>query len=174
MTDTPPSDQPSNGSTGVQTEGTLVVGPDQIMKAIKLNCTHGVDDRVVRAFRPFDGGEINTDVRRAFRGSERYSNPATAPMHIQPELFVSESEFRQMPLREVVDVDMMDIPNLIDDRSEEDQEKFEEAYDEVLEVWERNIRGMLVDELVIDPSYLDEKPIRFDVRYQSQQWSPLD
>lgn len=71
-----------------------------------------------------------------------------------------------MPLREVVDIDMMDIPNLIDDRTEEDQEKFEEAYDEVLEVWERDIRGMLVDELVIDPLYSNEEPVRFDIRYR--------
>ena len=144
--------------------GTITIDPDTIIKCMKLNDTIGVDNRVIRLFKPFSGS-IKTDVHREFKGTERYSNPKSAPMHVAPEVFVAEEEFRSIPYRDMVDVHALDIPEDIDDRSDEEQELFNEAYDEVLDVWESDVRMMLVDRLVIEPVYPDEETLVFDVEY---------
>ena len=146
--------------------GTIHINPDTIIKCIKFNDTIGIDDRVVRLFKPF-GGDVNTDVRTAFKGSERYSNPEQAPVHISPGKFIDDEQFRSPPERYEVDTDALGIPNIVDDRTDEEQEAFNKAYSEVIDVWERDIRGSLVDQLVIEPVYPHDERLVFDVEYES-------
>jgi len=150
--------------TQSKSPGTIVVSKDQIVKCLKLNDTIGVDNRVIRLFKPFDG-EIKTDVHREFKGSERYSNPKSAPLHVNPAEFVSGKEFSHVPDRSLVDTQAAGVPELVDDRSDKEQEIFNEAYKEVIDVWERDVRGSLVDELVLEPVYPDEEKRVFDVEY---------
>jgi len=125
-----------------QTKITVTVDVDSVLKAIQLNHTDGVDDRVI-AVPQKDGAEAS--IRRAFRGSERYSNPSQAPVHIKPEALV-ESEFRRPPIRGDVDKEMMDIPNEKSEWTDKDEQAFEEAFETHIDVWENDVRGMIEDE----------------------------
>ena len=121
---------------------TVTVPVEKVLKAVQLSSTHGVDDRVIEVPQR-DGGEAS--IARAFRGSERYSNPSAAPVRIKPSALLEEG-FRSPPNRSAVDVEMMDIPNLQEDRTNADQEKFEEAYDAVIGVWKQDARSMIEGE----------------------------
>jgi len=121
---------------------TVAVSVDSVISAIKKNDTAGVDDCVI-AIPQTDGGSAS--IRRAFRGSERYSNPSAAPVHIRPEYLV-EREFRAPPERWMVDTNMMDIPDSRADWSSEDEQKYQEAHERMVEVWETDVRAMVEGE----------------------------
>jgi len=125
-----------------QKEITATVSVESVLKAIELNHTDGVDGRVI-AVPQRDGSEAS--IRRAFRGSERYSNPSQAPVHIKPEALV-EREFRRPPIRADVDKEMMDIPNEKSEWTDADEQAFEEAFEVHIEVWEKDVRGMIEGE----------------------------
>jgi len=145
--------------------GTIVVSKDKIMKILDLNDTHGVDDRVIRLFRPLEG-HIKTDVRRAFKGSERYPNPKSAPIHIDPTVFVPEY-LRGRPERYHVDCLAIDVPDIVDDRTDEEQERFNESYNEMVNVWKNDVTKSLLDRVVIGPVYPHDERLVFDVEYES-------
>ena len=132
----------TTASDEAQNEITATVSVESVLKAIELNATDGVDDRVI-AVPQRDGAEAS--IRRAFRGSERYSNPAQAPVHISPESLV-EPEFRRPPIRADVDKRMMDIPNEKSEWTDEDEEAFEDAFEVLIDVWEKDVRGMIEGE----------------------------
>lgn len=138
MTDQNPTDESAE-----QINATISV--DSVVKSIKLNNTDGVDDRVIAV--PRHGGTAK--VRRAFQGSERYSNPSSAPIHIGPGELV-EDEWRSMPTRADVDTLNMDIPDERADWTDEDEEAYEEAYDAIIDVWETDVRGMVEGRHEID------------------------
>ena len=132
----------ATASDEAQNEITATVSVESVLKAIELNATDGVDDRVI-AVPQRDGAEAS--IRRAFRGSERYSNPEQAPVHISPESLV-EPEFRRPPIRADVDKRMMDIPNEKSEWTDEDEEAFEDAFEVHIDVWEKDVRGMIEGE----------------------------
>jgi hypothetical protein len=129
---------------------TMTVNADSIIRCLKMNDTIGVDDRIIRVFQPYNGN-VGTDVRREFRGSERYSNPEAAPAHVPPRNFLPEVErsaFATPPRRHEC-TGWIDVPELSEDRDEEDEERLDEAYEEALNVWENDVQRMLVDELTL-------------------------
>lgn len=129
-------------SDEAQNEITVTVDVDKVLKSIQLNATHGVDDRVI-AVPQRDGASAS--IRRAFRGSERYSNPAQAPVHIRPQDLV-EREWRQPPTRADVDTVHMDIPDDKSKWTDEDKAAVDEAYEVVVDMWETDARGMIKGE----------------------------
>ena len=136
------SETTQSAADKAQNEITVAVSIEKVLKAIQLNHTDGVDDRVI-AVPQKDGAEAS--IRRAFRGSERYSNPSQAPVHIKPEAMV-EREFRRPPIRGDVDKEMMDIPNEKSEWTDEDEQAFEQAFETHIEVWETDVRGMIEGE----------------------------
>ena len=129
-------------SDDAQNEIIVSISVDKVLKAIQLNATHGVDDRVI-AVPQRDGSTAS--IRRAFRGSERYSNPESAPVHIYPQALV-EDAWRQPPTRADVDTDMMDVPDDKGKWSDEDEAAVDEAYEVIVDVWEKDTRGMIEGE----------------------------
>jgi len=73
-------------------EYSATISADSVVRALELNATNGADDRVIEVPRKQDG---EASVRRAFRGSERYANPDSAPVHIEL-IEVWESDARSM------------------------------------------------------------------------------
>jgi hypothetical protein len=125
-----------------QTEITATISVDKVVQAIQLNHTNGADDRVI-AVPQRDG--VQASVRRAFRGSERYSNPSQAPVHIKPELMVPKT-FRRPPTRADVDKEMLDVPSERSEWDAEDEAVFDDAYEAVIDVWETDVRNMIEGE----------------------------
>jgi hypothetical protein len=130
-------EQNTDSMTDEQIEATVAV--DDVVFALKMNATDGADDRVI-AVPQRDGAEAS--VRRAFRGSERYSNPSTAPVHIRPENLV-EDAWMNPPERHEVDTTAIDVPALAEDRTEADEEQVDTAHLELIDHWEKDVRGMV-------------------------------
>jgi len=125
---------------------TVTVDVDAVVFALKMNDTGGADDRVI-AVPQNDGGEAS--IRRAFRGSERYSNPEQAPIHIRPEALV-EDPFTRPPTRGQIDCSAIGIPELPRDRDEDDEAALDEAHEVLVDEWEVNIAGMIAGEHSFD------------------------
>jgi hypothetical protein len=121
------------------------VDVDDVIFALKMNNTNGADDRVIKVSR--SGGEAT--IRRAFRGSERYANPANAPIHIRPESLV-EDPWTRMPTRGEVDIGVLDVPAERHKRDDADEAKIDEAFEEILSVWEWDARRQATGEHEID------------------------
>lgn len=115
------------------------VDVDDVVFALKMNATNRSDDRVI-AVPQRDGAQAK--VRRAFRGSERYSNPSSAPVHIWPEALV-EDAWNSPPRRVDVDTTYMPVPELAEDRDEDDEGLIDEAHDVLVDDWETDVRGMI-------------------------------
>lgn len=113
---------------------TVTVDVDDVIFALEMNDTGGADDRVI-AVPQSDGGEAS--IRRAFRGSERYSNPSQAPVHIKPEALV-EDPWTRPPNRSEADLGHLDVPDKHHERTEEEQQKVDEAEAELISVWEND------------------------------------
>lgn len=118
---------------------TATVAVDDVVFALQMNATHGADDRVIAV--PQRDGAV-ASVRRAFSGSERYSDPQNAPVHIRPEALV-EDGFERPPRRDQVDTAHMNVPELVEDRDEADEAAIDDAHDELTDVWEIDVRGMI-------------------------------
>ena len=121
---------------------TVTVPVSNVVKALGLNDTNGVDDRVI-AVPQRDGASAS--IRRAFQGTERYSNPSAAPVHIRPESLVEEG-FKRPPQYHFARDWVRDEYNLSEHADKwEDKwhDKVEEVHDTQLEVWESNIRSMI-------------------------------
>jgi len=119
-------------------EYSATISADSVVRALELNATNGADDRVIEVPRKQDG---EASVRRAFRGSERYANPDSAPVHIRPEDLVDDG-FERPPTRGSVEIDLLDVPREPYERTEEDEAAIEEAHQELIEVWESDARSM--------------------------------
>lgn len=118
---------------------TATVSVEGVVSALKLNDTNGVDDRVI-AVPQRDGAEAS--IRPAFTGTERYSNPESAPVHIPPESLV-EDAWTRPPRRSHVDLGHMDVPELVEERSEADEERIDEALDVLMDNWKTDVRRMI-------------------------------
>jgi hypothetical protein len=125
-----------------QTEINATVSVQKVVSALMINDTNGADDRVI-AIPQRDG--TTAKIRRAFRGSERYSNPESAPVHITPESLVDEGWTRP-PRRDQVDYVAIDVPKVAHKRDEEDEQRIDEAHDVMIDVWRTDICGMIQDE----------------------------
>lgn len=121
------------------TEMNATVFVDDVIFALKMNGTNGADDRVI-AIPQYDGAEAN--VRRAFRGSERYDNPESAPVRIRPESLV-EDAWTRAPRRHQVDCVAIGVPKLSEERTDEQEQEIDEAHDELVDVWETDVRRMI-------------------------------
>lgn len=120
---------------------------ESVVKALELNATHGVDDRVIAVPRKTGG---TAKVRRAFKGTERYANPQTAPVHIRPESLVDEG-WERPPERHTVDLAAIDVPADESDRTDEDEDRIDEVYqNQVVEVWRTDVRGMVRGESTVE------------------------
>lgn len=118
---------------------TVTADADDLVFALEMNATHSADDRVL-AVPQRDGASAK--VRRKFTGTERYSNPSTAPAHIRPEWFI-EDGFERPPKRSQVDTDWLDVPERIDERDEDDRQRIDDAHAELMDTWKTDVRGML-------------------------------
>lgn len=116
----------------------VTVDVDSVVKALELNATHGVDDRVI-AVPQEDGAKAK--IRRAFRGTERYSNPETAPVHVRPDYLV-EDAFSQPPERRMT-ADAIDVPDIIENRDEADEELIDEQHEMAIKQWKCDVRRMI-------------------------------
>jgi len=124
---------------------TATVPVSAVVKALKLNDTNGADDRVI-AVPQRDGTEAN--IRRAFQGTERYSNPSTAPVHIRPESLV-ERGFKRPPRKHQVRDFIRDehnAPEHVEQWGDELMQKYDETHDAQLEYWEKDVRRMIAGE----------------------------
>jgi len=121
------------------TDVTATIAVEKVVKALKLNDTPDVDDRVIAVSQSEDA---TATIRTAFRGTERYSNPSAAPVHIRPEELV-EDEFSHVPRRSQVDHVALDVPKRRAEWTEEDKEAVEEAHEVLLNVWETDVSGMI-------------------------------
>jgi hypothetical protein len=130
----------TNADEKAQIEATVDVA--DVLFALKMNATHGADDRVI-AVPQRDGSEAK--IRNAFRGSERYSNPESAPVHIKPEGLV-EDGFKQPPERHQVREfvrDEFDAPANVDEWDDDLMAEYDNAHEQQMEVWETDVRGMI-------------------------------
>jgi hypothetical protein len=127
---------------GIEKSITATVSTDSVVSALKLNATHGVDDRVI-AVPQRDGAEAK--IRRAFQGSERYSNPASAPIHIRPESLVDNPWTRPLGRGEV-DCAAIGVPEERRNRDEEDEQRIDEAHDVLIDDWKKTVRSMIQNE----------------------------
>jgi hypothetical protein len=133
---------PRNNGTTADEQIEATVSVDDVVFALKMNATHGADDRVI-AVPQRDGATAS--IRRAFRGSERYSNPESAPIHIRPEDLV-EDGFTAPPTRHQVDTTHIDVPEYEHERTDEDEQRIDEAHEVLLDTWETDVRGMISTE----------------------------
>ena len=125
---------------------TVTVDVDDVIFALEMNATDGADDCVI-AVPQRDGAEAS--IRRAFRGSERYSNPSQAPIHIRPEALV-EDPFTRPPTRGQIDCWAIGVPELQRDRDEDDEAALDEAHEVLIDEWEDNIARMIAGEHSFD------------------------
>jgi len=134
---------PRNNGTTADEQIEASVSVDDVVFALEMNATHGADDRVI-AVPQRDGATAS--IRRAFRGSERYSNPSAAPVHIRPEDLV-EDAWTAPPTRGQTASNMhIDVPDERRDRTDEDEQRIDEAHEVILDDWEASVRGMIASE----------------------------
>lgn len=129
-----------NASESVESV-TVTVPVEQVVRALKMNNTNGADDRVIAAPQR-DGAEAT--VRPSFQGSERYSNPSAAPIHVRPQALV-EDGFEKPPTRAEVVSALPDMPGY-DRRSDEEQERLDEEHEHAVEFWEQDVTSMAAGE----------------------------
>jgi hypothetical protein len=125
-----------------QTEINATVSVQKVLHALDMNATDGVDDLVI-AIPQRDG--VTADTRPAFTGSERYSNPSNAPVHITPESLVDDGWTRP-PRRHQVDYKAIGVPEAVADRDAEDEQRIDEAYEVIWNDWRDDIHGMILDD----------------------------
>jgi len=121
------------------------VSIDSVIKALRLNATYG-DERTIAVPRKTGG---SASIRRDFRGSERYENPDSAPVHINPESLV-EDEWERPPTRAQVDLHALDVPQESYERDEADESRIDEALEVLRETWETDVRGMVRGESTVE------------------------
>jgi|APHM01.1.fsa_nt_gi hypothetical protein len=120
---------------------TVTFSVEKAMFALKMNDTNGADDRTIAAPQR-DGAPAV--IRRKFTGTERYSNPETAPVHLSPERLVDKG-FEQPPRQSQTADAIPEIPP-IEQRTEEDEKLLEEEHDVAVEHWETDVARMLAGE----------------------------
>lgn len=125
-----------------QTAISATVPVDTVLFALTMNATNGADDRVI-AVPQRDGARAK--IRYSFSGSERYENPESAPVHIRPESLVEDSWTRP-PRRGQIDCAAIDVPELPEDRDDEDEQRIDETHDVLMDDWRATVRGMIQDE----------------------------
>lgn len=120
---------------------------EKVVFALKMNATNGADDRTIAVPQ-----RSNADayIRRKFRGSERYSNPASAPIHIRPEALVDDG-WERPPTRGEIDVTLLDVPTERRNRDEDDEAAIDEAHDVLVDNWERDVERMIAQEHEFGP-----------------------
>jgi len=116
----------------------VTVPVEKVVKALHLNATNGVDDRTIAAPQR-DGA--TAQIRRRFRGSERYDNPQTAPIHVNPRHLVDEG-FERPPRRGQTANAVPEIPP-VEQRTEDDEALLDEQHEIAVDVWETDVRGMI-------------------------------
>jgi hypothetical protein len=132
----------TDSHTAELTEIRATVPVEKVVSALRMNATDGVGERVI-AIPQRDG--TTAQIRRAFRGSERYSNPRGAPIHISPESLVDDGWTRP-PRRGQVDHTAIGVPSVARKRDDEDEQRIDEAHDVMMDVWRSDVSGMIQDE----------------------------